>query len=157
MVEGGDRRYILLSPVDGEIALVRHQAGQHVRADRSRIMRTIIGPLLALGQRRRDRKVEKRVVGRGNRTDRGEIRVKLAGQAEGGKDNITMRQWTATKPLRAMPLAVLARVRPFDLLRRRRSSRPIRWNQSCARPTRTLRRSFQTRASSSPMKCCCGA
>ena len=32
-----------------------------------------------------------------------------------GKDNVVMRQATATSPLRAMPLAVLAHGRPFDL------------------------------------------
>ena len=32
-----------------------------------------------------------------------------------GKDNVMMRQATATTPLRAMPLAVLAHGRPFDL------------------------------------------
>jgi pimeloyl-ACP methyl ester carboxylesterase len=32
-----------------------------------------------------------------------------------GKDNVVMRQATTTSPLRAMPLAVLAHGRPFDL------------------------------------------
>jgi pimeloyl-ACP methyl ester carboxylesterase len=32
-----------------------------------------------------------------------------------GKDNVVMRQAAATTPLRAMPLAVLAHARPFDL------------------------------------------
>ena len=38
MVEGGDRRDILFVPIDGDVALVRHQAGQDPRVDRARIM-----------------------------------------------------------------------------------------------------------------------
>src|SRR5215471_17096990 len=47
-------------------------------------MRAVIGPLLASGQRRRDRKVEKFIIGRGDLTDRTEIGVEPAVQAEGG-------------------------------------------------------------------------
>jgi pimeloyl-ACP methyl ester carboxylesterase len=64
-----------------------------------------------------------------------------------GKDNVMMRQATATTPLRAMPLAVLAHGRPFDLPK---ETEGFSWSQSCVRPTRTWQRSFQTRASSSP-------
>jgi len=70
MVERGDRRQIFLAPIDGEVALVRHQAGQHASVDRARIMRAVIGPLRASRQRRGDRKVEKLVIGRGDLSDR---------------------------------------------------------------------------------------
>src|SRR6516165_4045192 len=37
MVEVGDRRQILFSPIDGEIALVRHQASQNGGVGRARV------------------------------------------------------------------------------------------------------------------------
>jgi len=73
MVERGDRCDVFLAPIGGEIALFRHQAGQHARIDRPRIMRAVIGPLLARGQRRGDREVAELVIGCGNLADRGEI------------------------------------------------------------------------------------
>jgi hypothetical protein len=51
MVEGGDGSEALLAPVDGDIARICHQRSQHARIDDARIMRAVIGPLLALGQR----------------------------------------------------------------------------------------------------------
>jgi len=84
MVEGHDRRDVFLVPIDGEIALVRHQAGQDPSVDRPHIVRAVISPLFTLGQRRRDRKVEKLVIGRGDLSDRRQIGVELAGPAEAG-------------------------------------------------------------------------
>src|SRR6516162_4611396 len=43
MVERGDRRHVLLVPIDGDIAVVRHQPRQHRGVGRARIMRAVIG------------------------------------------------------------------------------------------------------------------
>ena len=84
MVEGGDRRDILFVPIDGNIAVICHQPLQHTGVGGARVMRAVIGALLAPGQRRGDRKVEKLVIGCGDRADCGESGFEPAGQAEGG-------------------------------------------------------------------------
>jgi hypothetical protein len=46
MVERGDRRQILLPPINGYIALGREETGEDAGVDCPHIMRAVIGPLL---------------------------------------------------------------------------------------------------------------